>query len=118
MMLPTLERPRGGLEPEVPLRLTDAVEIPEGGVVSRQLLKRGGGNLTLFAMQGGQTIEEHTSPYDAVVVVLEGSVELTIGGRPVTASAGEAVLMPAGVPHALAAREDFKMLLVMLRDGS
>ncbi len=117
MTLPTLEKPRGGLEQEKPLRLADAVEIAEGGVVSRQLLKRAGGNLTLFAMQAGQSIEEHTSPYDAAVVVLEGRVELTIGGRPVTASQGEAVLMPAGVPHALAAAEDFKMLLVMLRDG-
>ncbi len=117
-MLTKLETPRGGLESEKPLRLVDAVEIPEGGVVSRQLLKRGGGNLTLFAMQVGQSIEEHTSPYDAVVVVLEGRVEITIGGKAGTASPGEAVLMQAGIPHALAAAEDLKMLLVMLGNGS
>ncbi len=87
----------------------------EQGIASRILAKTSGGNATLFAFEGGQSLTEHTSPFDALVFVLEGSMILTIGGRPVTAEAGTATRMPAGVPHALEARERARMLLVMLR---
>ena len=72
--------------------------------------------MTIFAFEKGQGLTEHTSPFDALVFILEGSMTLTIGGKPVTAPAGGVTLMPAGVPHALAADERTRMLLVMLRE--
>ena len=80
------------------------------------LAKTGGGNVTLFAFDAGQGLTEHTSPFDALVMVLEGALTLTIGGAPVRATPGTIVRMPAGVPHALDAAEPARMLLVMLRD--
>jgi quercetin dioxygenase-like cupin family protein len=91
------------------------VDYQEGGIVSRTLYKQAPGTLTLFAFDAGQQLSEHTAPFDAFVQVLDGSVRLTIGGETVLASTGEMVLMPAGVPHAVAAPERFKMLLVMFR---
>jgi quercetin dioxygenase-like cupin family protein len=87
----------------------------EGAVVSRTLLKRSGGTLTLFAFDEGQSLSEHTAPFDAVAQVLEGEAEITIAGAPVKVTAGEMVLMPANQPHAVHARTRFKMLLVMIR---
>ena len=75
-----------------------------------------GGNVALFAFDAGQGLEEHTSPFDALVLVLEGTLSLTIGGAVVTAAPGSVVCMPGGVPHALEAPEATRMLLVMLRD--
>ncbi len=86
------------------------------GIASRVLLKSAGGNATLFAFEKGQALSEHTSPFDAMVVILEGAMTLTIGGRPVKAAAGTATRMPAGIPHALDAEERTRMLLVMLRE--
>jgi len=90
------------------------VDYADGSIVSKKLLRTGGGSLTLFAFAEGQELSEHTAPFDALVQVLDGRVELTIGGVSVTASAGESVLMPADVPHAVKAVERFKMLLTML----
>ena len=87
----------------------------EGAVVSRILLKRGGGTITLFAFDEGQSLSEHIAPFDAVAHVLEGAADITIAGHPLRVSAGEMVLMPANQPHALHARTRFKMLLTMLR---
>jgi quercetin dioxygenase-like cupin family protein len=87
----------------------------DGAVVSRILLKRGGGSVTLFAFDEGQSLSEHTAPFDALAQVLEGEALITIAGVPVTVSAGEIVLMPANQPHAVAARTRFKMLLTMIR---
>lgn len=86
------------------------------GIASRVLAKTAGGNATLFAFEKGQALSEHTSPFDALVLVLEGSMTLTIGGRPVKAPAATVTRMPAGVPHALDADERTRMLLVMLRE--
>lgn len=88
----------------------------EQGIASRILAKTSGGSLTLFALDKGQGLTEHTSPFDALVVVLEGSLTLTIGGSPVQARPGTIVRMPANVPHALEAPEPCRMLLIMLRD--
>ena len=104
-----------GLAPARPLRLEEQVEYLAGSVVSRTLAKRKGGTLTLFAFDAGQGLSEHTAPFDAFVQVLDGRAELTIGGERLEAGAGETVLMPAGIPHALQARERFKMLLTMVR---
>jgi len=91
------------------------VNYAEGAVVSRTLVDNKSGTVTLFAFDAGQGLSEHTAPFDALVHVVEGTAELTIGGKAVTASVGQIVLMPANAPHALKAREQFKMLLIMLR---
>ena len=109
-------RAPGGLLPATPTALADLVEYGSGAVVSRTLTKGRAGTLTVFAFDRGQELSEHSAPFDAYVLVLAGSLELKIGGAPVTARAGEAVLMPANVPHALQAVERCKLLLTMLRE--
>jgi quercetin dioxygenase-like cupin family protein len=103
------------LPPAQAVKLPDQLEYVAGSVVSRTLARTNGGTLTLFAFDSGQGLSEHTSPFDAFVQVLDGSVDLTIGGKEVRASAGETVLMPALVPHALRAAGRFKMLLTLVR---
>jgi quercetin dioxygenase-like cupin family protein len=98
--------------PVAPLTLA---AYQDGAVVSRILLKRGGGTVTLFAFDEGQSLSEHTAPFDAVAHVLEGEALITIAGAPLTVRAGDMVLMPANQPHALAAPTRFKMLLTMIR---
>lgn len=97
------------------LSLESLVAPAVGGVVSRVLAKTSGGNLTLFAFDEGQGLEEHTSPFDALVLLVEGEMELTIGGQAVRAVPGTVVRMPGGVPHALQALLTSRMLLLMLR---
>jgi quercetin dioxygenase-like cupin family protein len=86
------------------------------GIASRVLARTAGGNLTLFAFDAGQELSEHTTPFDALVLVLEGRLTLTIGGTAVEAPAGTLVRMPATVPHAVLAPERSRMLLLMLRE--
>ncbi len=95
--------------------LADGIEYAPGAVVSKTLLDRKVGTLTLFAFAAGQGLSEHTSPYAATVYVLEGTAELVVGGEPLRAAAGEMVILPPGVAHEVRAREDFKMLLIMIR---
>ena len=97
------------------LQLATLASYAEGSVVSRTLAESRAGTVTLFAFDAGQKLSEHTAPFDALVQVLEGEAVLTIGGKPVRARAGQLVLMPADVPHAVQAPERFKMLLTMLR---
>ncbi|HNX36136.1 MAG TPA: cupin domain-containing protein [Kiritimatiellia bacterium] len=92
------------------------VDYAQGAVVSKTLLDKKAGTLTLFSFDEGQGLSEHTSPYDATVLVVEGEATLVIGGKPVKARAGELVIMPAGVPHELRAERRFKMLLIMIRE--
>lgn len=98
------------------LSLHALITPTEGGIASRVLARRAGGNITLFAFDAGQGLTEHTSPFDALALVLEGRLTITIGGTPVDAAAGTVVRMPANVPHGLEAPEAARMLLVMLRD--
>lgn len=91
------------------------VDYADGSIVSKTLLKKETANITLFAFAQGQGLSEHTAPFDAVVHILDGEAEITIGGQPQTVAAGEMVIMPANVSHALQAKEKFKMLLVMIR---
>ena len=84
-------------------------------VVSKTLLKKDAGNITLFAFEAGQGLSEHTAPFDAVVYVVDGEAEITIGGERQTVVSGEMLIMPANIPHALHADRRFKMLLVMIR---
>ena len=95
--------------------LAAMVEYAAGAVVSRTLAENDAGTITLFAFDAGAALSEHSTPFDALVHVVDGRAELTIGGRSVPAQAGQVVLMPADVPHAVRAVERFKMLLVMLR---
>lgn len=95
--------------------MLNLVVYQEGSVVSRQIAKAEVGNVTLFAFDAGQELSEHTAPFDALVHVLEGHAEVRIGGAPSLLQAGDAILMPAGVPHAVMAPARFKMLLTMIR---
>ena len=110
------ERRKTALEAGMAMPLPAAIEYAEKSVVSRTLIDKKAGSLTLFAFDKDEGLSEHTSPYDAVVHVLEGRAELIIGGRSVLAAAGGLVIMPANVPHALRAKSRFKMLLTMIRD--
>ena len=98
------------------LRLADLISPTERGIASRVLAKTGGGNLTLFAFDQGEGLSEHTAPFDALVIVLEGLLSLTIDGKTVAATPGTIVRMPAGVPHSVEATTASRMLLVMLRE--
>src|SRR5512143_3558657 len=98
---------KNDLEPARALHLEAEVGYMPGSVVSRTLAKAKGGSLTLFAFDAGQELSEHTAPFDAFVQVLDGEVELTIGGEKVAARTGETVRMPAGIPHAVRAVAPF-----------
>ena len=95
--------------------MSDLVAYQAGAVVSRVILKKGTGNVTLFAFDQGQELSEHTTPFDALVHILDGRAEVTVGGVAHRLSTGEMILMPGGVPHALKATERFKMALTMIR---
>jgi quercetin dioxygenase-like cupin family protein len=107
-----------GLEAAKAFSLAGLAQAAKDTIASRILLKTSQGSVTLFSFDRGQALSEHTAPFHALVQVLEGSVELTIGGKPVMVEAGETALMPADVPHAVRAAEPLKMLLVMMRPWS
>lgn len=97
------------------LDLRAGLEYQDGGIVSRILLKQPAGSVTAFAFDAGQELSEHTCPYDALLQVLDGEADVTIGGEPHHLAAGQIVKLPAHVPHAVQAPQRFKMLLTMLR---
>ena len=99
----------------VPVAPHSLVGYLEGDVISRTLLKRGGGSITLYAFDEGQSLSEHTASFDAIAHVLEGVADFTIAGLPITATEGTLLLMPAKQPHAIHARTRFKMLLTAIR---
>ncbi len=94
--------------------LAELVKYQQGAVVSRTIIEKKAGTVTLFAFDKDQGLSEHTAPFDALVVVLDGSVQITLEGKPYEVKAGEMLIMPAGKPHALKAVTQFKMLLVMI----
>jgi quercetin dioxygenase-like cupin family protein len=99
-----------------PLNLASMIGYSDDAVISKTLLKKEAGNITLFSFDRGQGLSEHTSPFDAVVQVIEGTGTFIINGAPVTAQAGEMVIMPAHIPHDVqATKAPFKMLLTMIR---
>ncbi len=91
------------------------VDYQPGSIVSREILKKTTGKVTLFAFDVEEGLSEHTSPFDALVQILEGEAEITIAGRPNRVGEGELILMPANQPHALKALKRFKMILTMIR---
>jgi len=97
------------------ISLMDIVDYQKGSVVSREIVSKKTGTLTLFAFDTGQGLSEHTAPFDATVYCLEGEVEVTISGNPILLKGGEMIIMPANEPHALQAVTPFKMLLIMIR---
>jgi len=96
-------------------RLADLAAYQAGAVVSRTILKRPSGTVTLFAFDAGEGLSEHTAQFEALVVGLDGSAEVRVDGAPHVVSAGETLTLPAGHPHALKALERFRMLLVMVK---
>lgn len=104
----------GDLHAQV-MNAAELVAYQEGAVVSREIVSQKTGTVTLFAFDEGQGLSEHTTPFDALVLVLDGEAEITIAGTPFRVRAGEMILMPAHKPHALEAVQRFKMMLIMIR---
>jgi quercetin dioxygenase-like cupin family protein len=96
-------------------KLADLVDYQEGSVVSRTIIDKKTGTLTLFAFAEGQGLSEHTAPFDALVYLPDGEAEITISGKTFHLKEGEMIIMPASEPHALKAIKKFKMLLAMIR---
>jgi quercetin dioxygenase-like cupin family protein len=99
-----------------PERLVDLVQLQPGAVVSRTLVKKPAGTVTLFAFDAGEGLSEHTAPYEALAVLLDGEAEITVGGQLHRVAAGQVLALPANVPHALKAPRAFKLMLVMIRE--
>ncbi len=97
------------------LRCADLIAYQVGSVVSRTILRRETGTVTLFAFDADQGLSEHTAPFEALAQIMEGEAEITVAGKPLRVKAGEMVLLPANQPHALKAAVRFKMLLTMIR---
>ncbi|HOL35264.1 MAG TPA: cupin domain-containing protein [bacterium] len=95
--------------------LKDTLKYQKDAIVSKEIIKKETGTITLFAFDKGQSLSEHIAPFDALVYVVDGSVEITISGLAYVLKKGQMIIMPAGEPHALKAIEKFKMLLVMIR---
>ena len=98
-----------------PVELPSMIDYADDSIVSKTIIDKPVGTITLFAFDKGQRLSEHTAPYDAVVQVIDGRGELTIGGKHIDVSAGRIIVMPANVPHSVAATEKFKMMLIMIR---
>lgn len=95
--------------------LEGMVAYQDGAIVSREIIKKPTGTVTIFAFDQGQGLSEHTAPFDALVYIVEGEVEIAIAGEPHRLKGGDTIVMPGGKPHALKALTRFKMLLVMIR---
>jgi quercetin dioxygenase-like cupin family protein len=93
----------------------ELVNYQDGSIVSREIIKKPAGNVTVFAFDEGQGLSEHTAPFDALVHVLEGEADVSIAGKPHRLHSGEMILLPAQQPHALKALKQFKMILTMIR---
>ena len=96
-------------------KMSELVEYHLGSIVSRTIIDKTAGTITLFAFEKGQGLSEHTAPFDAMVYILDGAAEVTISGKPLHLKQGEMVIMPANEPHALRATSRFKMMLVMVK---
>jgi quercetin dioxygenase-like cupin family protein len=96
-------------------KLIDSISYQNGSIVSRQIIKKPNGNITLFAFDKDESLTEHTSPYEAVVYIVDGEMEIGIGGKPFRVKAGEILILPPDVPHGLKAAVKSKMLLTMIK---
>jgi quercetin dioxygenase-like cupin family protein len=102
-------------EPARIFRFTESTEYSPEGIISKRVLDRPVGNITLFAFDKGQRLSEHSAPFDAMVQVIEGTGEIVINNVPFTLAAGDSIIMPANIPHAVNAKERFKMVLTMIK---
>jgi len=105
----------GLLKTSMAVNLADQVDYANGAVVSRTLVDKKSGTVTLFSFDKGQGLSEHSAPFDALVQILDGEAEIVVGGVKIEAVAGQVVVMPANIPHSLNAPKKFKMLLTMIR---
>ena len=110
-----MSKQQSGLAPAKAIELNTLVEIAPDAIVSRTIMRNNAGNVTLFAFAAGQELSEHSAPFDALVQVVEGAATIIIDKEEHDVSAGEVILMPKDIPHAVRAKESFKMLLVMLK---
>ena len=94
---------------------SEVIDYATGSIVSRQIIQQKNGNITLFSFDKGQRLSEHTAPFDALILVIDGEAEVRINAVPFVVKAGETIIMPANVPHAVTALEKFKMLLIMIK---
>jgi len=92
-----------------------SVEYASGAIVSKTVLKKETGNISLFAFDKGESLSEHTAPFDALIQVVDGKGQVIIGGQPFEVTSGNSIIMPANIPHAVKAIEKFKMILTMIR---
>lgn len=97
------------------VKLSDEIQYQNSGIVSKQIIKKSNGNITLFAFDKGESLTEHTSSFEAAAQVIEGKMEFTIGGKIYEVNGGEYINLPANIPHALSAKEKTKMLLIMIQ---
>ena len=104
-------------QPAVPTALSQMIDYQAGSTVSQTLIKKPTGTVTLFAFDAGEALSEHTAPFDALVTVLDGEAVIEVAGRSHEVGAGQSLMLPADVPHALRADVRFKMMLVMIREG-
>jgi len=96
-------------------RFNDSIEYSDGGIVSKTVLKKQTGNISLFSFSKGEALSEHTAPFDALIQVVDGRGEIVIGGKSFILETGESIIMPANISHAVKAVENFKMVLTMIR---
>jgi len=113
---PETMRRRGGVEPAKKQSLAGLVSYEPGSVVSRTIIDRGAGTVTLFAFDEGEGLSEHTAAYDALLYILKGEALVTVSGVSNELKVGEAIVLPAGKPHSVRATARFKMLLTMIRE--
>jgi quercetin dioxygenase-like cupin family protein len=95
----------------------ESVDYSEGGIVSKTVLKKETGNISLFSFVKGEALSEHTAPFDAMITVVDGKGEVIIGGKSFILSAGQSIIMPANITHAVNAVEKFKMVLTMIKSN-
>jgi quercetin dioxygenase-like cupin family protein len=104
------------IEHGTPFVFADSISYQADGIVSKRIIQKEKGNITLFAFDAGQKLSEHTAPFDALAQVMQGSAEVVIGGKPNQLAAGQSIIMPANIPHGVNANEKFIMLLTMIRE--
>lgn len=97
--------------------IINEIEYQSGTIVSKQIIKKKNGNVTLFAFDEGESLTEHTSPYEALVSIADGEMEIKVGGTPYNVKAGEFILLPSNIPHGLVAVKKSKMLLTMIKEA-
>jgi quercetin dioxygenase-like cupin family protein len=95
----------------------ESITYSDGGIISKTVLKKQTGNISLFSFDKGEALSEHTAPFDAVIMVVDGRGEVIIGGKSFILEAGQTIIMPANIPHAVNAEEKFKMVLIMIRSN-